>query len=414
MRVVIAGGSFAGLVTGMILHRDGHSVTVLERGKAGIPTPAGAWDNWPSLRHPHLMSSLLRDYLASYLPDVHATLLHAGAVEAAVPAAGTTISCRRTTIDAVLRACAAHDGLDVRYGARVAGLRLAGGQVRGISVLDGLTEVALPAHLVIDATGRHSRIASWLPGNVEVLTSGHAYSITTQAFTSKIRPSLKGQVVESYISHGWWCTGFAADGDACSLALVRPAGAPLLTGEQFRGLVSAAPFAGQFLRMEPADRIRVMRIQGSTMRIPQLPGVVAAGDALLGTSPIYGQGLMAAMNEALTLAAVLRTARGSSGQDASTRWQGLCATRYRRWHDQVCERDAAIAARWSRGLPAFGALDDSERGTVTAKVTASGPTFRYTNDCSWYLISGPEPAAASRPAPDVAGAGVLAPVAGPS
>jgi 2-polyprenyl-6-methoxyphenol hydroxylase-like FAD-dependent oxidoreductase len=296
------------------------------------------------------MSSLLRDYLIRYLPDVHATLLHAGAIEATTPEMGTTISCRRTTIDAVLRACAARDGLDIRYSVRASGLHFDSGQLRGIRFLHGAAEVVQEADMAVDATGRHSKIASWIPGHVEVLTSDHAYSITTQAYRSATPPKLEGQVMESYVRPGWWCTGFAADGTACSLALVRPAGAPLLSCEQFRELVSAAPFADQFFRMEQVDRMRVMRIQGSTMRISLVTGVVTIGDALLGTSPIYGQGLMASVNEALTLAAVLRTA--GSVYDASTRWHGLCSTRYRQWHNQVSEQDAVIANRWSRGLVA--------------------------------------------------------------
>jgi 2-polyprenyl-6-methoxyphenol hydroxylase-like FAD-dependent oxidoreductase len=45
--VVVTGGGMGGLVTAMLLAKDGHVVTVLERDPAPAPeTPDEAWGDW--------------------------------------------------------------------------------------------------------------------------------------------------------------------------------------------------------------------------------------------------------------------------------------------------------------------------------------------------------------------------------
>ena len=46
-RIVVIGGGVGGLTSGMLLARDGHDVTVLERDAAPTPETADeAWNNW--------------------------------------------------------------------------------------------------------------------------------------------------------------------------------------------------------------------------------------------------------------------------------------------------------------------------------------------------------------------------------
>ena len=46
--IVVCGGSMIGLSTAMMLARDGHDVTVLERDPAPLPaSPHEAWTSWP-------------------------------------------------------------------------------------------------------------------------------------------------------------------------------------------------------------------------------------------------------------------------------------------------------------------------------------------------------------------------------
>lgn len=59
MNVLIVGGGICGLGTALLLARDGHDVTVLERYANPVPdSPEAAWDDWerkgvPQFRQPH-------------------------------------------------------------------------------------------------------------------------------------------------------------------------------------------------------------------------------------------------------------------------------------------------------------------------------------------------------------------------
>ena len=60
-KIVVLGAGVCGLAAGMILARDGHDVTVLERDPAGVPdTPGEAWERWTrsgvaQFRQPHYL-----------------------------------------------------------------------------------------------------------------------------------------------------------------------------------------------------------------------------------------------------------------------------------------------------------------------------------------------------------------------
>ena len=47
MKVVVVGAGVCGLTAAMLLARDGHEVTVLERDEQPVPdSPEQAWDGW--------------------------------------------------------------------------------------------------------------------------------------------------------------------------------------------------------------------------------------------------------------------------------------------------------------------------------------------------------------------------------
>src|SRR5688572_30178999 len=85
MNVLIVGSGICGLGTALLLARDGHHVTLLERDANPLPdSPEAAWDDWqrkgvPQFRQPHNFMPGLRLLLEKELPDVQDLLARSGA-----------------------------------------------------------------------------------------------------------------------------------------------------------------------------------------------------------------------------------------------------------------------------------------------------------------------------------------------
>src|SRR5215471_3889553 len=187
-RIVVVGAGFCGLGTALLLARDGHDVTVLERDERAVPGSArAAWDSWTrkgvaQFHQPHNFMPGLRALLEAELPDVQESLRAAGAAKfdllAALPPFWTdksprvidaklwTLTARRPSGEWVFRDAASREprltlrsGVDVEslvaHEARAAGVP----HVAGVITREGET---LRADLVVDATGRGSKSSKWL------------------------------------------------------------------------------------------------------------------------------------------------------------------------------------------------------------------------------------------------------------
>src|SRR4029077_13654117 len=75
-RIVVIGGGVCGLTSGLLLARDGHEVTLLERDATLPPDSAeDAWRDWErrgvnQFRMIHLFAPRFHALLAAELPDV--------------------------------------------------------------------------------------------------------------------------------------------------------------------------------------------------------------------------------------------------------------------------------------------------------------------------------------------------------
>ena len=84
-RIVVAGGGIIGLSMAMMLTKQGHEVTVLERDDGGVPgSPDEAWQAWDrhgvaQFRQPHYLHAAGRQVLDEALPEVTQALRGAGA-----------------------------------------------------------------------------------------------------------------------------------------------------------------------------------------------------------------------------------------------------------------------------------------------------------------------------------------------
>ena len=367
MEISIVGAGAAGLATAAALSGQGHRLRVFERDappeeRALVSDPGGP-ERWsrpgvPQMRHSHAFLARLRSLLAQREPKLLAALLDAGArelhfAELARPWFGeldpdpsdselALLACRRTTFEWVLRRYVESlPDIEIRSRTSIEGLAVDGSSgtrpphVCALLARDhggsGRPE-RIASDLVIDASGRRTAAASWLraagapPFACEREPCGIFYASRFYRFRDGIEPlPIAGGVLA--IDLGYLKVGlFPGDGRSFSLTLAaspddRPLTA-LLREPGFEAAARAIPVAAPYVSPEIAEPISRLHGMGDLESVRHFPhdadgeplvtGLVAVGDALIHTNPLYGRGCTLSFIHAYALADALAAESANS------------------------------------------------------------------------------------------------------
>ncbi|MGA5038905.1 NAD(P)/FAD-dependent oxidoreductase [Streptomyces capoamus] len=353
-RILVIGAGLAGTATALFCARRGHRVTLLE---AGPPPPSGAadddWHGWrrrevPHARQGHAFLGLSTRVLREELPELpaalasrgaHVTPLESGSEDAAVLS-------RRLVYEAVVRrAATAEPGITPVTGAAVTGLltgREAAGPTRvtGVRTRDGAEHTG---DLVVDASGRRSRLARWLaeaglgtpretsqPCGFFYLTRHHRLR-PGRTFPSTTVPLV------TELDYGTALV-FPGDNDtfqlSATVAVDDPLKHRLRDPEIFTRFLRSVPATAEWLEAgvpldDPAPMGRLENRRRTLLDAagrPVAAGLVMVGDAALQTNPTFGRGVSLAFVHARQLA---RTAERAAADPAGYTAQ------FERWTDDT-------------------------------------------------------------------------------
>lgn len=390
--IAIVGGGAVGLTTAMLLARDGHDVTVLERDPLPPPPdPDAAWDEWErrgvnQFRMLHLLLPKWREIVERELPGLARRFEEQGALRydmvgdhpLADPAARAEgddrfvgLTGRRPSIElAVAEEAATIDGVTLRRGTGVVGL-LTGEPVEGVTRVTGVVTDAgdeLAADLVVDAAGRRSPIPDLLvaagapPPVDEREDSGFVYYGRHFRSADGSVPDFRSLMLTAYDSvsilllpadRGTWGVGIiAASGDR----ELRP----LRDAARWHAALERFPLAAHWAEGEPISDVAVMsKIEDRRRRFvvdgrPVAVGIVPVADAWACTNPSLGRGITMGTMHACALRDTLHDFLGRDvlGGDVpgdelyalATRWDEVTSDVVEPWYDATLAFDRARLA----------------------------------------------------------------------
>ncbi|MEV0017881.1 FAD-dependent oxidoreductase [Streptomyces tendae] len=342
-RAVVVGAGLAGMLAAAVLADAGVAeVVVLDRDE--LPDGPRQRRGLPQGRHAHLLMTGGLRAMEEIVPGVGKRLLAAGAHETSLSSGvlarspegwlrrwrregPVMLTCTRALVDWTVRdAVLEHPRVEVR-GAAAVGLTGSAGRVRGVRVSGPDGEADLEADLVVDASGRGTRIVTWLEGlglsgirtrtvDSGLVNASRVYRVPAGAE----RFPLTIVQADPYVSRpGRSAMVMPVEGDRwlVSCGGTRGGEPPADTEGFLRYTLDLPdPIVGRLISgAEPLTDVHVSRSTSNVRhyldKAPHWPeGLVVLGDALGTFNPAYGQGMSVAAFGARVLGRELERAGG--------------------------------------------------------------------------------------------------------
>ena len=387
--IVLIGGGVGGLTSAMLLARDGHDVTLLERDAASPPESADdLWLNWErrgvnQFRLVHFFAPRFRALAETELPDVIEEAEALGAIRynpmRLVPPEMiggyrdtddefVSVTARRPVMEAALdRACTRTPRLTVRRGVAVVALLSDRDVSPGVPNIVGVRTDAgeeLLADVVIDAAGRRSSLPAMLTAigarapEEEVDDSGFMYYARHfRSPTGDIPPLLCGLLMPwGTIStltlpgdNGTWGTGFITSAKDTALRGLKDVDTWMRTW-------LTLPLVAHWADGEPIDDIAVMTKIEDRHRsyvvdgTPVATGVMAVADSWACTNPSLGRGASIGLMHAVALRDLLRDASIEDPLDLAQQWHEVTQAAVEPYYRATLEFDRHRLAEIDAGI----------------------------------------------------------------
>ncbi|MFJ5779954.1 NAD(P)/FAD-dependent oxidoreductase [Streptomyces sp. NPDC093094] len=340
-RAMVMGGSWAGLLSARVLADHAEEVVVLEPDTADDPGHGA-----PHRRQLHALLSMGHTQLERWFPGLTDDLVAGGARLGTGPALqyyldgvlkpcvpdNTMVGATRPFLEEHVRRRVLALGNVTTLRGRARGLLFHGDRVVGVRFSasqaqeSDATVEELDADLVVDATGRSSRLGSWLAEHGWAPAPTDRMQVDLGYATASFHrgDELPGTVIahaapgpaSGYQQHLSEPAGLVAvEGDRWSVVVVgygdhRPGREPEEFLRRMKRCVAPLREVAENCRME--GDIETFRFRESRKRnysrLTRFPGgLVALGDAVASVNPAYGQGLTLAALGASSLSAHLRS-----------------------------------------------------------------------------------------------------------
>lgn len=398
-RIIVVGGGIVGLGASLMLARDGHQVTVLERDPALPPDPEAAWEGWErrgvnQFRLLHFFQPRYREVMDANVPEVVAAFSDAGALVVNLfrdaPAEVTggfrkgderhdAVTARRPVAEAAIaRVVAATDNLEVRRGVGVVGLLTGESTTAGVPHVVGVRTDAgedLRADLVVDAAGRRSTLPSWLTvidaqaPFEERADCGFVYYGRHFRSNDGSVPMAFGPLLQEYgtvsvltlpADNGTWGVGMVTSAKDTAMRALKNV-------DVWTSVVKSLPLCAHWLDGEPLDdHVAVMaKIEDRHRSFvldgrPVVTGVVALADSWACTNPSVGRGISIGTIHAVALRDLLHD-MPADAVALQQQWHDVTMTTAEPWYrntlafdeGRLAEIDALLEDRPFEPTPEF-------------------------------------------------------------